>query len=114
MEVPGEAHDTGYHTDQVQLWVSVADGQEAAYLVGPTGKPNAGPRSSSDARDRILTLAIPHDVGSSAATLGEPPSRLWVPEIRSWPLTSTFAYLQLVLKAAPSGPKSVLKVSSDG
>ena len=25
-----------------------------------------------------------------------------------------FAYLQLVLKAAPSGPKSVLKVSSDG
>ncbi len=75
MEVPGEAHDTGYHTDQVQLWVSVADGQEAAYLVGPTGKPNAGPRSSSDARHRILTLAIPRDVGSSAATLGEPPSR---------------------------------------
>ncbi len=39
---------------------------------------------------------------------------LWVPEIRSWPLTSTFAYLQLALKAAPSGPKSVLKVRSDG
>ena len=39
---------------------------------------------------------------------------LWVPVIRSWPLTSTYAYLQLTLKAAPRGPKSVLKVSSDG
>ena len=39
---------------------------------------------------------------------------LWVPEIRSWPVTSTFAYLHLVLKVAPSGPKLVLNVSSDG
>jgi len=43
-----------------------------------------------------------------------PPATHQVPKTHPHPLTSTFAYLQLVLKAARRGPKSVLNVSSDG
>jgi ribosomal protein L27 len=44
VEVPEGARDTGYHTDQVRLWVSEASGQEAAYLVGPDGTAERWPR----------------------------------------------------------------------
>ena len=57
---------------------------------------------------RLVALGeVVVDVPAKLATLR-------VPKTHPHPLTSTFAYLQLVLKAAPSGPKSVLKVSSDG
>ena len=83
--------------------VEGASGVAASVVKGSAG---VGWRALGDAGDGVTGQFLDIDETRDLT--------LWVPEIRSWPLTSTYAYMQLTLKAAPSGPKSVLKVSSGG
>jgi hypothetical protein len=76
---------------------------------------------SADGLDSVLTSPIGGQTDSMICVrevrghccVGGSGGCVRVPKTHPHPLTSTFAYLQLVLKAARRGPKSVLNVSSD-